>query len=219
MGLKTIRVENLAQAYLELLNDRGIDYFFANAGTDFAPLIDAFAFFAKEGKSVPKPVTVAHENVAVAMAHGRYLVTAKPQVVMVHVNVGTANAINGIINAAREHIPIIFTAGRTPLTEAGCPGSRNLYIHWSQETFDQASMVREYVKWDYELRNFTQLEAVVDRATGNRHGRTTRSGVSYTSTGNTWPALNPNSPSLLPHAAIRETVYIQIRNPLKPLQP
>jgi acetolactate synthase-1/2/3 large subunit len=25
-------------------------------------------------------------------------------------------------------------------------------------------MLREYVKWDYELRNFTQLEAVVDRA-------------------------------------------------------
>ena len=164
MERKTIKVENLAQAYLKLLYERGIDYFFANAGTDFAPLIDAFAYFAKEESRVPKPVTVAHENVAVAMAHGRYLVTGKPQIVMVHVNVGTANAINGIINASREHIPILFTAGRTPLTEAGLPGSRNLYIHWSQESFDQAAMVREYVKWDYELRNFTQLEAVVDRA-------------------------------------------------------
>ena len=164
MGQKAIRVENLAQAYLTLLKERGIDYFFANAGTDFAPLIEAFAFYAKEGNKVPKPVAVPHENVAVAMAHGYYLVTGKPQVVMVHVNVGTANAINGIINAAREHIPILFTAGRTPLTEAGLPGSRNLYIHWSQETFDQASMVREYVKWDYELRNLFQLEDAVDRA-------------------------------------------------------
>jgi acetolactate synthase I/II/III large subunit len=85
-------------------------------------------------------------------------------VVMVHVNVGTANALNGIINAARDRIPILFTAGRTPITEAGLPGSRDLYIHWAQESFDQASMLREYVKWDYELRNFTQLEAVVDRA-------------------------------------------------------
>ncbi len=98
------------------------------------------------------------------MAHGYYMVTGKPQVVMVHVNVGTGNAINGIINAARDHIPIIFTAGRTPLTEAGLPGSRNVYIHWAQESFDQAGMVREYVKWDYELRNITQLESVVDRA-------------------------------------------------------
>ena len=83
---------------------------------------------------------------------------------MVHVNVGTANALNGIINAARDHVPILFSAGRTPLTEAGLPGSRDSYIHWAQESFDQAGMVREYVKWDYELRNFTQLEAVVDRA-------------------------------------------------------
>ncbi|MDH3600967.1 MAG: thiamine pyrophosphate-requiring protein, partial [Candidatus Tectomicrobia bacterium] len=161
---KTVEVETTGQAYLELLRERGIDYFFANGGTDFAPLIDAFARFAEQGKETPRPITVPHENAAVAMAHGYYMVTGKPQVVMVHVNVGTGNAMNGIINAARDHVPIIFTAGRTPLTEAGLPGSRNIYIHWAQESFDQAGMVREYVKWDYELRNVTQLEAVVDRA-------------------------------------------------------
>ncbi|MGQ4809659.1 Benzoylformate decarboxylase [Candidatus Entotheonellaceae bacterium PAL068K] len=164
MARKTIEVETTAQAYLELLHERGIEYFFANAGTDFAPLIDAFARFAEQGKVTPKPITVPHENAAVAMAHGYYMVTGKPQVVMVHVNVGTGNAINGIINAARDNTPIIFSAGRTPLTESGLHGSRNIYIHWAQEGFDQAGMVREFVKWDYELRNFTQLEAVVDRA-------------------------------------------------------
>lgn len=161
---KTVSVETTAQAYLALLGERGIEYFFANAGTDFAPLIDAFARFAEEGEHIPRPITVPHENAAVAMAHGYYVVTGKPQVVMVHVNVGTANAITGIINASRDQVPILFTAGRTPVTEAGLPGARDLYIHWAQEAFDQAAMVREYVKWDYELRNFTQLEAVVDRA-------------------------------------------------------
>src|SRR5438132_11731149 len=164
MARKTVEVETTGQAYLELLRERGIDYFFANAGTDFAPIIDAFARFAEQGKQTPKPITVPHENAAVAMAHGYYMVTGKPQVVMVHVNVGTANALNGIINAARDHVPILFSAGRTPLTEAGLPGSRDIYIHWAQESFDQAGMVREYVKWDYELRNITQLETVVDRA-------------------------------------------------------
>jgi acetolactate synthase-1/2/3 large subunit len=164
MGHRTVKVETTAQAYLELLSNRGIDYFFANAGTDFAPLIDAFARRADEGGDPPTPILVPHENAAVAMAHGYYMVTGKPQVVMVHVNVGTANAMNGVINAARDNVPILFTAGRTPLTEEGLPGSRDLYIHWGQETFDQASMVREYVKWDYELRNFTQLEEVVDRS-------------------------------------------------------
>jgi acetolactate synthase-1/2/3 large subunit len=164
MARKTVAVETTAQAYLELLRERGIEYFFANAGTDFAPLIDGLARFAEQGKQTPKPITVPHENAAVAMAHGYYMVTGKPQVVMVHVNVGTANAINGIVNAARDHVPVVFTAGRTPLTESGMPGARDIYIHWAQEAFDQAGMIREYVKWDYELRNVPQLEAVVDRA-------------------------------------------------------
>jgi acetolactate synthase-1/2/3 large subunit len=164
MGDNSVEVETTAQAYLELLRQRGIEYFFANAGTDFAPIIDAFARFAAQGKQTPRPVVVPHENAAVAMAHGYYQVTGKPQVVMVHVNVGTANALNGIINAARDNIPILFTAGRTPLTESGLPGARDLYIHWTQEVFDQAGMVREFVKWDYELRHFSQLEDVVDRA-------------------------------------------------------
>src|SRR6185312_2252774 len=105
-----------------------------------------------------------HENVATSMAMSYYLHTGRPQLVMFHVNVGTANGINALIDAARDRVPIIFTAGRTPITEAGLKGSRDTGIHWNQEMFDQASMVRELVKWDYELRNAEQLEAVVDRA-------------------------------------------------------
>src|SRR5439155_1531380 len=82
----------------------------------------------------------------------------------VHVIVGAGNAVDGSINASRSNVPILFSAGRNPLTESGMHGSRNRHIHWAQESFDQAGMVREYVKWDYELRNFTQLETVVDRA-------------------------------------------------------
>jgi acetolactate synthase-1/2/3 large subunit len=43
-------------------------------------------------------------------------------------------------------------------------GSRNGGIHWAQESRDQGSMVREWVKWDYELRSGVDLEGVVDRA-------------------------------------------------------
>src|SRR5262249_55352489 len=78
--------------------------------------------------------------------------------------VGTANAVGGIMNAARSNVPMLFTAGRNPITEAGALGSRDRQIHWAQESFDQGALVREFVKWDYELRNFPQLETVVDRA-------------------------------------------------------
>ncbi|MBM3486665.1 MAG: thiamine pyrophosphate-requiring protein [Alphaproteobacteria bacterium] len=164
MATTTIRADSTAEAYLALLADRGVEYLFGNSGTDFPSIIEALSKAAATGSRAPIPVTVPHENVAVAMAHGFYLVSGRPQAVMVHVTVGTANAVCGIMNAAREHVPIIFSAGRSPLTEEGLTGARSLYIHWGQEMFDQAGMVRELVKWDYELRNAHQLETVVDRA-------------------------------------------------------
>src|SRR5918992_2198595 len=150
---KRASVESVAEAYLELLAARRVEYFFGNAGTDFAPLIEAYAQREAQGQVLPRPVTVPHEIPAVAMAHGYAMVTGRPQAVMVHVTVGAANATGGLINAARAGVPMLFTAGRNPITEAGFRGSRNRPIHWAQESFDQGALVREFVKWDYELRN------------------------------------------------------------------
>src|SRR5260370_39451175 len=152
-----------AEAYLSRLGERGIEYVFANAGTDFAPIVESLARNVGN-KKFPRFITVPHENVAMAMAHGYYRTAGKPAAVMVHVTVGTANAICGLMNAARDNIPLLLAAGRTPLTETGSIASRNRPIHWGQEAFDQGGMLREYVKWDYELRAGQPVEAVVDRA-------------------------------------------------------
>src|SRR5215211_1090970 len=153
-----------AEAYLGRLAERGVEYVFANAGTDFAPIIEAITRNTGSARKFPKVVTVPHENVAMAMAHGYYRIAGKPAAVMVHVTVGTANAINGLMNATRDNVPILLAAGRTPLTETGHIASRNRSIHWGQEAFDQGAMVREFVKWDYELRAGQPVDAVVDRA-------------------------------------------------------
>jgi acetolactate synthase-1/2/3 large subunit len=155
---------NVAEAYLALLADRGVDYLFGNAGTDFAPLIEAYSQAAQTGVAVPRPILATHENLAVAMAHGYGMVSRRIPAVMVHVSVGTANMVCAAMNAARENVAILLTAGRSPLTETGLLGSRDGYIHWAQEMYDQAGMIREIVKWDYELRNGEQLTTVVDRA-------------------------------------------------------
>ena len=155
---------NAADRLLGALKTHGIDYFFANAGTDFASIIEGFARAFETGAAVPKPMAVPHENAAVAMAHGYYMITGKPQAVMVHTNVGTANTLNALIDASRDNVPLILMAGRTPLTEHGITGARNAYIHWGQEMYDQAGMLREVVKWDYELRLPEQVEEVVARA-------------------------------------------------------
>jgi acetolactate synthase-1/2/3 large subunit len=162
--MATLNNVTVSDAYMALLADRGIDYWFANAGTDFAPVVETLAKAQVLETRVPTAVTCPHENTAMHMAIGYFLVTGKPQAVMVHVNVGTANGMNGLLNAARGHVPVLFTAGRTPTNEDGLAGHRSLDIHWTQEMFDQAGMLRESVKWDYELRNGQQLETVVDRA-------------------------------------------------------
>src|SRR5580700_1735517 len=162
--MKKQEAGSVAGAYLALLADRGVEYLFGNAGTDFAPLIEAYAMAAQTGVAVPRPMLAAHENLAVAMAHGYGMVSRRIPAVMVHVSVGTANMICAAMNAARENVAILLTAGRSPLTEMGLLGSRDGYIHWAQEMYDQAGMIREIVKWDYELRNGEQLATVVDRA-------------------------------------------------------
>jgi acetolactate synthase-1/2/3 large subunit len=155
---------SVADGYLALLSANGVDYFFGNAGTDFAPIVEAFSQASALGRTVPKPVIVPHESVAVAMAHGYYQITGRAQAVMVHVQVGTANGICNVINAADQKVPILFTAGRSPIHESGPHGARNRVIHWAQEMYDQAGMLRMHVKWDYELRTAAQLRTVVDRA-------------------------------------------------------
>jgi acetolactate synthase-1/2/3 large subunit len=152
------------EAFLRALADHGIDYFFANPGTDFPPIVEAFSRAKLSNAKVPQPLVIPHENLAVAMAHGAYAMNGRPQAVMLHVNVGTANAINNLINLNRDNIPLILAAGRTPVTEKGKFGGRNRYIHWGQEMFDQAGMLREAVKWDYELRVPEQITDVVTRA-------------------------------------------------------
>jgi acetolactate synthase-1/2/3 large subunit len=157
-------VATVAEAYLSLLRDRGVSRLFVNAGTDFAPFVEAYARQKQSGLEFPELVVCAHENLAISMAHGAYLGDGHVQAVMVHTSVGTANAVCGAFNASTDRVPILLAAGRTPLFEDSVLGSRDGGIHWAQEMYDQASMVREFVKWDYELRDGVQVGAVLDRA-------------------------------------------------------
>jgi acetolactate synthase-1/2/3 large subunit len=142
----------------------GVDYVFANSGTDFPPIIEGLAKAAESGVALPEALVMPHEHAAMGMAHGYYLITGRPQAVMLHTNVGLANGAIGAINAACEHIPMILMSGRTPVTEEGRFGARTVPIGWGQEMRDQAALVREASKWEYELKFPEQIPALLDRA-------------------------------------------------------
>lgn len=164
MQKKSVPAESVAESFLARLRDGGISRLFVNGGTDFASIVEAYARAEVSGLDFPAVVVCPHENMAVSMAHGSYLGDGQAQAVMLHTSVGTANALCGVLNASRARIPMMVTAGRTPLFEHSVFGARNGGIHWAQEMYDQAGMLRELVKWEYELRDGVQVEEVVDRS-------------------------------------------------------
>src|SRR4030095_8314962 len=161
----SVPVSSGAEAFLAQMKALGaVRYMFANTGTDHGPLIEALAQKVKGDPCEIQLILVRHEMAAVSMAHGYYNVTQQPQMVLVHTLPGTANALGGIINAASCNVPLFLVAGRTPITEGELRAGKSQNIHWRQESRDQGNIVREFVKWDYEVRTNQNLAAVVSRA-------------------------------------------------------
>jgi acetolactate synthase-1/2/3 large subunit len=154
-----------AHYFLEGLVDLGIDYIFANLGTDHVSLIEELARWDREGRKHPEIILCPHEVVAVHMAGGYALATGRGQAVLVHVDAGTANACMSIQNLFRYRLPVMLFAGRAPYTMHGeLTGSRDTYVHFVQDPFDIASIVRPYVKWEYSLPSGVVVKEALARA-------------------------------------------------------
>ncbi|EZQ07078.1 acetolactate synthase catalytic subunit [Candidatus Acidianus copahuensis] len=150
---------NATRLFLKLLKERGIDRIFMVSGTDYAAFIEQKV----EDPSLPEFEVIPHEITAASAALG-YSLGGKIGTVAVHTVPGTANALGIIINAYTSRIPLIVIAGRSPYTESGSVASRNLRIHWTQEAKDQGGILRQWVKWDFEVRDPNQIPEVVSRA-------------------------------------------------------
>jgi acetolactate synthase-1/2/3 large subunit len=159
-----------AHYFLEGLVDLGVDYIFANLGTDHVSIIEEIARWDKEGRKHPEVILCPHEVVAVHMAGGYALATGKCQAVLVHVDAGTANACMAIQNLFRYRLPVMLFAGRAPHTLHGeLTGSRDTYVHFVQDPFDVASIVRPYVKWEYSLPSGVVVKEALARASAFAH--------------------------------------------------
>jgi acetolactate synthase-1/2/3 large subunit len=165
-----VKLRSTSHYFLEGLNEIGIDHLFCNLGTDHAPVIEEMARWRKEGLRHPPTVLCPHENVAVHMAAGYTMVTGRGQAILVHVDVGTANSAMALHNLARARIPALLMAGRAPFTIRGeLPGSRDNQVHFIQEPYDQAGLVRPYVKWEYNLHSGVTTKEVLRRAHSLMH--------------------------------------------------
>jgi acetolactate synthase I/II/III large subunit len=154
-----------AQAFLDALSEGGVSHLFANLGSDHPAFIETLAEANATGRRVPRLITCPNEMVALSAAHGFAQITGQAQAVLVHVDCGTQSLAGALHNAARGRVPVLIFAGRSPMTEHGeLPGSRNEFIHWLQDGFDQHGIVRGYVKYDYEIRTGANVKQIARRA-------------------------------------------------------
>jgi acetolactate synthase I/II/III large subunit len=152
-------------ALLEALAQAGVSHIFANFGSDHPALIEAIAEARAHGRAFPAVITCPNEMVALSCAHGHAQVSGRAQAVLVHVDCGTQALAGAVHNAARGRVPVFIFAGLSPFTQEGeLKGSRNEFIHWLQDVPDQRGIVRQYVKYENELRTAKNVKQIVFRA-------------------------------------------------------
>jgi len=152
-------------AMLEALEEAGVSYIFANFGSDHPALLEAIAKARSLGRPIPAIVTCPNEMVAMSCAHGYAQLTGRAQAVVVHVDCGTQALGGAVHNAAKARVPIFVFAGLSPATQEGeAKGSRNEFIQWIQDVPDQRGIVRQYMKYDNELRSPHNVKQIVHRS-------------------------------------------------------
>lgn len=150
---------------LETIAANGVKKIFFCGGTDNFYFMESAAKFKALGRPCPELVTVMHESDAVYMNMGYYQWSGQPQVTLLHVDSGTINAGAAWPEAWQANAGIVVMAGRTPWTTKGeLPGARSFPVHWQQEVYDQAAIVRQYTKWDYELRTIENASLAIQSA-------------------------------------------------------
>jgi benzoylformate decarboxylase len=96
------------------------------------------------GNRNPQMVICLHEEHAVSIADGYGKVTEEPMAVALHSNVGLMHATMPIFNAWCDRTPMIIFGATGPVDAY----RRRPWIDWIHTSKDQASMIRNYTKWD-----------------------------------------------------------------------
>src|SRR5215467_3524948 len=125
-------------AFLEALHEAGVSYLFANFGSDHPGLMEALAEARATGRPAPTPITCPNEMVALSCAQGYAQLSGRAQAVLVHVDCGTQSLAGAVHNVSRCRVPVLIFAGASPYTQENeLRGTRNEFIHWLQDVFDQ----------------------------------------------------------------------------------
>ncbi|HXF34691.1 MAG TPA: thiamine pyrophosphate-dependent enzyme [Candidatus Acidoferrales bacterium] len=125
---------------VDCIRELGYEYVAAIPGSTFRGLQESVV--AVPGTK-PEWITVTHEEISGAMAHGYYKSSGKPMALMVHNAVGTQHASMAVYDAWADRVPMLVITGN--YADAS---QRNLGAEWYHSRIDDAAALRGMLKYD-----------------------------------------------------------------------
>ncbi len=144
---------DVGDAIVAAMTHGGVDHLFFTSGTEIVFYQEAIAKAKAHGLPAPRLITMTHEHASLNAAIGYAAVSGKPVATAAHVDAGTYNYGGAIHTAHHAGLPVMITAGAPPVSYSGSMrgGRERGGQYWFQQTFDQGSIVRDFVKWDHRL--------------------------------------------------------------------
>lgn len=140
----------------QMLRRFGFKYVSLNPGASYRGLHDSLVNHL--GNRDPGILLCLHEDHAVGVAHGYAKVTDEPMAAIVHSNVGLMHGHMAIFNAFCDRKPLFLMGATGPVDSH----QRRPWIDWIHTSADQASIVRDIIKFDVQP---SSPEGIVDGMT------------------------------------------------------
>ncbi len=155
-----IRGAEPAQAILAVAKLAGVEHLWFVSGNDLVSFQEAAARAKESGLPSPKIMQMVHEHVAISIAMGEAMIRRAPGAVAAHVDVGLLHMGGALHNAMVGQYPLLAITGYPGTTTE----RRTIPVFWKQQRWDQGSIVRQYMKWDYKLATYDDPSLVTARA-------------------------------------------------------
>ena len=126
---------------IDVIRSMKIDYITSNPASSFRGLHESLINYGKNKN--PEFLTVSHEEIGVAMAHGYFKTTGKPLATLCHGTVGLQHAAMAVYNAWCDRVPVIILGGNDSDAARRPPG-----VPTTHAAQDINAIVRDYTKWD-----------------------------------------------------------------------